>query len=58
MYNELKNQLKYIDEQLMEKIRTNKKQMNDFEETVEKKFLPRALFDEKSKISNDKLYDV
>jgi tetrahydromethanopterin S-methyltransferase subunit G len=42
----------------MEKIRAQKKQLNELEETVEKKFLPRIIFDEKTKISNDKIYDL
>ena len=38
MYNELKQQLKYNEEQLSEKIRANKKGLTELEESCEKKY--------------------
>lgn len=42
----------------MEKVRSNKKQISDLEEVVDKKYLPRVVFEEKSKLTNDKLYEL
>ena len=47
MYNELKSQIKFNDEQLMDKIRLNKKTQNDFEELVDKNFCTKILFDDR-----------
>ena len=58
MYNELKAQLKYNEEQLSEKIRVNKKSVSDLEEACEKKYQSRLLFEEKNKATSDKLYDL
>lgn len=57
MYEDLKSQIKFVEEQLGEKIRGNKKLIGDLEESSEKKYTQKLQQDEKNKIANEKMQD-